>query len=103
MAFDLAFDDVVIQEPLREALWKGEQITYRPGRLKVALRRGVQHRSAYNVLVKAGCRIEYDSFNKGVFDVSVPPKETLRLAGTLGTNPLFRSVEPDILEKENFN
>jgi hypothetical protein len=60
----------------------------------------VPHRTAYNLLVKAGCQIEYDSFNAGVFEVLVPPHETLRLAWILGTSQLFRYVEPDIIEPD---
>ena len=94
----------VAEQPSREALWRGKHITYRPGRLHIGLRRGVSHKVAYNLLVKAGCQIEYDSFNCGVFEVSVSPKDTLRLASILGTNSLlFRYVEPEILDKENFN
>lgn len=93
-------------EPIREALWMGRQIAYRPGLLHVALRRGVCHKMAYDTLIKAGCRIDYDSFRDGVFEVAVPPKDTLRLAVTLVTSPMFRYVEPDTLEsqnKENFH
>jgi len=80
---------------LREALWKGRHIVYRPGRLRVALRRGVCHRVVYNALIRIGCRVDYSSFNSGVFEVIVPTKDTLRLAWLLGTNSsMFRYVEP---------
>lgn len=91
--------DIINLIPPREAIWKGKTITYRPGRLHVCLGRGVAHRNAYNLLVQCGCQIEYSSFNSGVFEVLVPPNETLRLAGALGTNPLFRYVEPDIIQQ----
>jgi len=89
---------LVGQETVCDALWKGRQISYRPGLLHVALKRGASHREAYNILVKAGCVIRYDSFVVDVFEVEVPQKETLRLAGFLSTNSLFRYVEPDIVE-----
>lgn len=88
--------------PTREAIWKGRPITYRPGRLHVCLGRGVAHRNAYNLLVESGCRIEYGSFNDGVFEVVVPPQETLHLAGLLGTNSFFRYVEPDVVRSDEY-
>lgn len=90
--------DIINLIPPREAIWNGKQVTYRPGRLNVCLGRGVAHRTAYNLLVKSGCQIEYTSFNDGLFEVLVPPNETLRLAVELGTSDLFRYVEPDIIE-----
>jgi len=63
----------------------------------------VAHKTAYNALVKAGCKIEYETFHYGVFEAVVPPEDTLRVAWSLGTSPMFRYVEPDIVEKENFN
>jgi hypothetical protein len=85
------------------ALWNGQYITYRPGKLHVALDRGVPNKMAYDHLVKAGCEIEYESNVQGVVDVVVAPKDTLSLAGELSINSLFRFVEPDILKRENFN
>jgi hypothetical protein len=90
----------------REALWRGRVITYRPGRLRLALRYGVSNKVAYNFLVKIGCHIEYATYCEGVFDVVIPAQYTLRLAGILATSPMFRYVEPDIVtkqEKENFD
>lgn len=92
--------DIINLLPPREALWMGKPITYRPGRLHVCLGRGIGHRAAYNLLIKSGCQIEYSSFNAGVFEVLVPPHETLRLAVELGTSDLFRYVEPDIIQAD---
>jgi hypothetical protein len=90
--------DIISLIPPREAIWNGRAIIYRPGRLSVCLGRGTAHRTAYNLLVQVGCQIEYSSFNDGLFEVLVPPNETLRLAVELGKSDLFRYVEPDIIE-----
>lgn len=90
--------DIINMIPPREAIWNGKPITYRPGRLNVCLGRGTAHRTAYNLLIKCGCQIEYSSFNDGLFEVLVEPQSTLRLAVELGKSDLFRYVEPDIIE-----
>lgn len=92
--------DIINMIPPREAIWNGKPITYRPGRLNVCLGRGITHRTAYNLLVKSGCQIEYSSFNDGVFEVLVEPQNTLRLAMELGKSDLFRYVEPDIIDSK---
>jgi hypothetical protein len=85
----------------REAIWNGKQITYRPGRLNICLGRGTAHRIAYNLLIKSGCQIEYTSFNEGIFEVLVEPRDTLRLAVELSSSNLFRYVQPDIINDDN--
>jgi hypothetical protein len=93
----------MMEVDVRDALWGGRFIRYRPGRLMVALERGVSNRDAYDYLVREGCGIKYESNASGVVEVVVSPKNTLRMAVILGTSPLFRYVEPDILEKESID
>ncbi len=97
-----ASDIVNIASP-REAIWKGKLISYRPGRLNICLGGGVTHRTAYNLLVKMGCQIEYSSFKNGLFEVLVEPQKTLHLASELGKSNLFRYVELDIIENNIHN
>ena len=94
--------DIINRIPPREAIWNGKPIKYRPGRLNICLDRGVTHREAYNLLIKHGCQIEYNSFNDGLFEVLVEPKQTLHIAVELNKSDLFRYVEPDIIT-DNIN
>lgn len=89
--------DIINRISPREAIWKCKPIKYRPGRLNICLDRRVAHRDAYNLLVKNGCQIEYNSFNDGLFEVLVEPQKTLHIAVELSKSNLFRYVEPDII------
>lgn len=88
---------------VREALWKGEVIAYIPGLLTAALGRGIPTKAAYDFLVELGCKIDFPSCRSRRLRLEVPPKETLRLATILGTNPMFCFVDPVKVEKECFH
>lgn len=64
---------------------------------------GVWPKTAYEYLIKAGCTILWETVHCRTFQVATSDRDTLRLAVLLGTNPMFRYVEPQILDRENFN
>jgi hypothetical protein len=78
-----------------KGMWKKKSVDYTPGRLIAAVKKNVDTSLALKIIEEHGGRIEHISPD-GILDVSVSPRDTLKIASLLGERVEFRFVSPEI-------
>jgi hypothetical protein len=84
-----------------EALWKGREITYLPGKIGLKIKKG-HNNKAYCLISKFGGTVHYTNTSGDVL-ISVPPQDTLKIALELSISGFFYHVNPcDSLDLETY-